>query len=235
MKRFYENVTVIAAEGEAGSGYRVHLDGRPVRTQGGAAQIVPTQALAEAMAEEWRAQPEKIDPRRFPFRDLADYAIDKVDPERAEITAALLNFAATDTLCYRAEPGEPLFRRQQEEWEPLVTRCEAAHAIEITRISGVLHRPQPEATTAAFHAILSEMDAFTLAGLQSLTSLAASLIIGLAALEESADAEALFAAANLEQDWQAERWGWDHQAEQIRAARAEAFRMAADFVRLARA
>jgi chaperone required for assembly of F1-ATPase len=230
MKRFYKDVSIE----ETGGGFRVTLDGRPIRTQGGAPQIVPTRALAEAMAGEWRAQGDEIDPKSFVLRDLADFAIDHVAPDPAGAVARLLPFAETDTLCYRADPDEPLYRRQQTLWEPLVRAAEARHGVRLERVSGIRHRPQPPETLDKLRAALEALDPFTLAALETLTRLAASLTVGLAALEPDADPEELFAAANCEQDWQAELWGWEWQAQEDRALRLEAFRRAMEFARLAR-
>jgi len=231
MKRFYKEVAVAEADG----GSRVSLDGRPIKTQGGAPQVVPNRALAEAMAEEWRAQGDEIDPQGFPLRDLADFAIDHVAPDRAAAAARLLPFAETDTLCYRAEPDEPLHRRQQELWDPLVHAVETRHDVKIARTHGIVHRPQPPETLARLRDMLASLDPFTLAACETITRLAASLTIGVLALEPDADAGGLFAAANCEQDWQAELWGWDWQAEQDRARRLAAFEQAVRFAGLARA
>jgi chaperone required for assembly of F1-ATPase len=229
MKRFYKDV---AAE-RAGESWRVTLDGRPIRTQGGAPQVVPTRDLAEALADEWRGQDEAIDPTSFPLRDLADFAIDHVAPDRAAAAARLLPYAETDTLCYRADPDEPLYRRQQELWEPLVEAFEARHGVRLERVIGVAHRPQPTETLATLRAILEGLDPFVLAALETLTRLAASLTIGLHAIEPDAVPVTLFAAANCEEDWQAEQWGWDALAEENRARRMEAFENAVRFARLA--
>ncbi|MFC3098540.1 ATP12 family chaperone protein [Alteraurantiacibacter palmitatis] len=231
MKRFYKEVTAAPVEG----GWQVMLDGRPIRSQGGSPQIVPTQALAEMLAAEWRDQGEVIDTARFAMRDMADYAIDVVAKERGEVIEKLLTYGDTDTLLYRADPDEPLYQRQRAVWEPVVCACEARHGIAFTRISGVVHRPQKHETLAALRARLEALDSFTLAGLFNLTTLAASLITGLGVLEESADVPALFTAANAEEDWQAELWGWDPVAEDRRALRAEAFALAAEFVKAAQA
>ena len=230
MKRFWKDVGVEPAEG----GFRVMLDDRPIRTQGGKPQVVPTRALAEALAEEWRAQGAEVDPRGFPLRDLADLAIDHVALDRAAGIAKLLAYAETDTLCYRADPDEPLYRRQQALWEPLLAAAEARHGIKLERVSGIVHRTQPPETLARLRAVLETRDDFTLAALSTLAPLAASLTVALAALEAAADVPALFAAANAEQDWQAEQWGWDADAEDLRAARLATFETAAEFARLAR-
>lgn len=230
VKRFWKDVAVAEADG----GFRIELDGRPIRTQGGSPQIVPTRGLAEAMAGEWRRQGIEVDPRAFPLRDLADYAIDHVRTERESVIDKLLGYAETDTLCYRADPDEPLFRRQQALWEPLLAAFEARHGVRLTRVSGVVHRPHPAETAPRLRALLAAEDDFSLAALDTLASLAASLTVALSALEPDADPQALFAVANCEQDWQAELWGWDAEAERTRAERLAAFETAARIARLAR-
>ncbi len=228
MKRFCSDVSVGPCDG----GFAVHLDGRAVKTQGGAAQIVPTAAIAEALAAEWRAQGEDIDAALFVNRDLADYAIDIVHTDRAAAIATLLGFAQTDTLCYRADPGSALAQRQDEMWEPLLAALESRLGIAFVRVAGVLPQPQHDATLHTLENHLATLDDFTLAALQTLASLAASLTVGLAALEPRADSTALFDAANLEEDWQAELWGADAEAKAVRALRVESFGKAADFARL---
>lgn len=231
MRRFWKDVTVAQVKG----GWQVLLDGRAVKTQAGSAQVVPSRALADALAEEWAAQGETVDPDSLPLRDLADLAIDVIAPDRAGTNVKLRGYGETDTLCYRAEPGEPLHTRQLELWEPLLKAAEARWDVHFERISGVIHRPQSAATLARLETVLAAQDNFTLAALTTLTSLAASLVIGLAALEPGADVEALWAAAELEEIWQAELWGKEAEAEMRRARRFAAFRSARHFVNLARA
>lgn len=231
MKRFYREAR--AERGE--DGWFVTLDGRRVKTQGGRALTLPSKAAAALLAAEWAAQGEEIDPRGFPLRDLADYAIDVVAQDRAATAAALLRYGETDTLCYRADPEEPLWRRQQEVWEPLLQACEAREGVRLQRVSGVMHRAQSPEAMAQLRARLEGLDPFTLTALGTLASLAASLMVGLAALEPEADGEALWAAANLEEDWQAELWGRDSEAEARRAQRKCAFLAAMEFGRAVRA
>ncbi len=230
MKRFWREVTV---EPE-GDGWQVALDGRRVKTAQARAQIVPTMALSEALADEWRAQLEDVDPAGFGLRDMADYAIDIVASDPADAIRRILAYAEGETLCYRAEPDEPLAVRQRATWEPLLKTVETIHGVMFERTVGILHRPQPAETLATLRAHLETLDPFALAALQTLASIAASLTIGLAALEPGADAEALFAASNLEEDWQAEQWGWDWQAEATRARKLATFAQATRFAVLAR-
>ena len=228
MNRFYRQVTTNASA----AGWQVFLDNRPILTQAGNPQIVPDRPLAEALADEWRGQGDKIDPRAFPLRDLADLALDHVAQDRAAAIAKLLAFAETDTLCYRAHPDEPLHPRQQEVWEPVLMACENTRGIRFERISGVIHRPQQAFTLATLRDELSAKSSYALAALFTLASLSASLIAALAVADDPAAAEAVFAAANLEEDWQADNWGRDEEADQARAARLAAFAAAARFLAL---
>lgn len=233
MKRFYQAATVVPADEGAGSGWRVLLDGRGIKTAAAAAQVVPTRALAEALAQEWAAQGETIDAASFPLRDLADYAIDVVMLEREDVITSLLPYAETDTLCYRADPDEPLHRRQLEVWEPVLAQAEARFGVQFTRVSGIVHRPQPAQTLATLRGEMAQLDPFALAALRMTASLAASLATGLLALEPDAEITALWNAASLEEEWQADLWGRDWEAEERRAGRAEAFALAARFASLA--
>lgn len=230
MKRFYKQ----AAVGAADRGWRVLLDGRPTKTAGGRPQVVPTRDLAQALAAEWAAQGEEIDPASFHLRDLADFAVDAVATDRAEVIRGLLPYAETDTLCYRADPEDALYRRQLEVWEPLLEQAEARWALRFTRVSGVVHKPQPPETLARLMRIIEAESDFSLAALRMLASLAASLVIGLSAIQPEADGAALWNAANLEEDWQVELWGEDWEAAERRKARFEAFALAMRFAALAR-
>lgn len=228
MKRFYRDVSVDQVE----QGFAVRLDNRPVKTPVGAQQTVPSRALAEALAAEWSAQGDELDLSLFRFRDLADYALDIISAERDTALSKLLAFAETDTLCYRADPDEALYRRQQEIWEPLLTEFETREGVRLERVSGIMHRPQSPETLEILHSRLTALDDFTLAGLQTVTSLAASLSIGLLALEADAQADPLWAAANLEELWQAELWGQDYEAEARLAKRCAEFGNGFEFIRL---
>ena len=230
MKRFYREVTVV----EAGAGFGVQLDGRAIKTVSARPQVVPTRALAEVLAQEWAEQGDEIDVARFLFRDMADYAIDVVSPDPAAAIESLLPYAATDTLCYRAEPDEPFAARQRLMWEPLLASAETRLGVQFVRISGVMHKPQPPETLARLRDELTTLDAFALAALRNTAGLAASLVIGLAALDPQADIDALWDAANLEEDWQVELWGKDWEAAELRAKRAAAFAAAVRFAQLAR-
>lgn len=229
MKRFYRAVSIE----ETVQGFAVTLDGRAIRTAAGNPQTVPGRDLADALAGEWAAQGDELDLALFRFRDLVDYAIDIIGTERAAAQGKLLAFAQTDTLCYRAYPEEALFRRQQEVWEPLLTAFEMREGVRMERISGIMHRPQPPESLGKLQARLAGLDDFTLAGLHTTSSLAASLVIGISALEADADADLLWSAANLEELWQAGLWGQDAEALARLEQRRTEFSAGFEFIRLA--
>lgn len=248
MKRFYKSVNIEPAN----AGFQIMLDGRGIKTAMGKPQELPTRRLAEAMAQEWDAQGEQIDRALFRYRDLADFAIDLIPLDREGTITKLLNFIETDTLCYRADPDEAFFGRQAEVWDPLLDRLETAHNITLERVSGIMHRPQAAETHAVLRAKLDALDHFALASTLTMASLSSSLSIALLAAEQGADQgaeqaserasargadkgadiHALWAAANLEEDWQIEQWGQDWEAEDVRIRRTADFLNAFEFGRL---
>ena len=236
MKRFYDAVSIRAVDtGEAKSGWQVTLDGRGLKTVKGTAQIVPSQALAKALAAEWAGQSEDLDPATFPLRDMTDYAIDVVSADPVAAAEKVLSYGDTDTLLYRADPDEPLYVRQMEVWEPIVSAFEQREGVAMVRVSGIIHRPQKDETFETLRRRLSTISPLPLAGIELMTSLAASLIVGLAAseTEDEADAFALWQAASLEEEWQADLWGREAEAEERRAKRQSDFLKAREATRLA--
>ena len=174
-------------------------------------------------------------PAELPLRDLADFAIDHVRADRAGRSRGCW-LMPRPTRCATAPIPTS---RSTAASSRCGSRCspaaEARHGVKLERVSGVLHRPQPAATLARLRAVLEARDDFTLAALTTLAPLAASLTVALAALEPDADTASLFAAANAEEDWQAELWGWEQTAEERRARRLADFENAAAFARLAQA
>lgn len=219
MKRFYTKVALQ----DVGDGWQVTLDGRGVKTAGGIPQTVRPMALAKALADEWEAQGDELDPTTLPLRDMVDYALDIVSSDSNGVIDTVLSYGDTDTLLYRADPDEPLHARQQEVWDPLVTAFEAEHGVTMTPISGVMHRDQDPQTMATLRATLNRFDPLALAGVEMMASLAASLIVALSATRTDTDPLELWAAASLEENWQADLWGRDDEAEKRRSKRQAAF------------
>ncbi len=233
MKRFYKTVDVQPVAPESGAkGWQVMLDNRAIRTVKGSAQIVPHEHLAHELAREWRDQGEVIDAATLPMRDMVDYTIDVVAPQPSAVVDGLIAYADTDTLLYRANPEEALFKRQLEMWEPIVTAFEAREGVSFKRASGIMHVRQESAALARIRDLLGAFDPFVLTGVEAMTNLAASLITGLTAIRADADPLALWRAASLEEEWQAEQWGLDEEAEARRIKRESDFLKARQLVRV---
>lgn len=225
MKRFYKDVTIVAE----GDGHAIRLDGRPVRTPARALLTLPTLALAQAVAEEWRAQGETVDPASMPFTGLANAAIDHIVPNRAQFAAGIARYGESDLLCYRAHSPEMLVARQAAAWDPLLDWARARYDVAFVVTQGILPVAQPEATLARLHAAVAMHDPFRLAGLSTLVTLSGSLVCGLAVVENSHSAEAIWPIAEIDEAWQVEQWGEDAQAAARSARRKSEFSMAGAF------
>ncbi|MDH7971428.1 ATP12 family protein [Sphingomonas sp. AR_OL41] len=202
MKRFWKEVTIDAGRGIA-------LDGRPVRTPGKVALALPTPALAEAVADEWRAVEGKIDPRAMPLTGLANAAIDRIAPDPATFATGLAGWGESDLLCYRAESPEPLIERQAAAWDPLLDWARKRYDVHFVVTAGIMHKHQPPATLARLAEAVAARSAFELAPLSTIVTISGTLVGALALLEGATDAATLWAAAHVDEDWQAELWGRD--------------------------
>lgn len=213
-KRFYREVSVEPLpEGEGrGRAYAVLLDGNPTRTPAGAPFLLPAAALAEAVAGEWRAQDAQIRPETMILTKLANTAIDKVGPNRRMAIEQILGFGKSDLLCYRAEAPEALVRRQAAAWDPLVEWARERYGVALSCGAGIGFIDQSPETLAALERAIAGHDDFTLAALQAAATLLGSAILALALWEGRLTPDQAFAAAQLDEIYQAEKWGSDHES-----------------------
>jgi chaperone required for assembly of F1-ATPase len=208
LKRFYKTAGVTEGEG----GFAVVLDGRPVRTPAGSPLRLPTMPLAEAVAAEWQAQDERVNPAAMPLTQLASTAIDRVPPHRAAIIDELLDFAATDLLCYRATEPHDLVELQARQWQPLLDWAMVRYDAPLRVTAGVMPVPQSEEALAALRRAVAALDDWRLTALQASTAALGSLVLGLALLEGQRDAEAAVAASQVDELYQIRLWGDDAEA-----------------------
>jgi chaperone required for assembly of F1-ATPase len=212
-RRFYKSVTVEQGE----DGWRVLLDGKRLRSPAKLDFAMPTRALAEAIAAEWDAQSERVDPHSMPMMQLAATAVDRIAADRDRIIAETAAYAGSDLVCYRADAPAELARRQDEVWQPLVAWVAERYDVALNVTAGIVAVAQPPHALAAFRRVLEAADLFSLAALATLTGAAGSLVIALALAEGRLTAEQAAAAALLDELFQAERWGSDPEAEARRA------------------
>jgi chaperone required for assembly of F1-ATPase len=228
MKRVYTRVETRPADG----GWGVALDGKPMRTPGKNALILPGEALAAAIAAEWDAQQEEIRPTSMPLTRLAATAIDRTAAQRDLILAETANYADTDLVCYRADHPPALAARQDAVWQDLIDWAAQRYGAALVVTSGVVPARQPPATLTAFAAVVAAQDEFRLTALHTLTATCGSLVIALALLEGRLDAAAAFAASQLDETFQIEVWGEDLEAAARRQAIAADIEAAARFLAL---
>lgn len=228
-RRFYRTAAAAPAVG----GFAVALDGKPLRTPAGTPLSLPTPALAEAIAAEWAAQGEILQPHAMPLTQLASTAIDRVAPQRGAVIDELINYAATDLLCYRAEDPPELVERQWWAWQPLLDWAAGRHGAALSVTAGIVPMPQPEPALAALRRAVEAQDDFRLTALQSATAAAGSLVVALAMIEGEIDADRAFVVAFLDEIYQAELWGDDAEAEERRDRLRSDLAAAARFVQLA--
>jgi chaperone required for assembly of F1-ATPase len=228
VKRFWKDVAVEAE----GDGWAIRLDGRPVKTPARADLRVPTIALAEAIADEWRGVEDKIDPRAMPLTGLANAAIDRVAPDRQAFADGLARYAEADLACYRAEGPRELASRQERQWDALLGWARRRYDVDFATTCGLMHVAQPSATLEQLRHAVAALDAFRLAGLSPLVTIGGSLVAALAVEERAITPDEAWAAVSIDEQWQLEQWGADPEAGAALENRRRDFFAAARFLDL---
>jgi chaperone required for assembly of F1-ATPase len=219
-RRFYEQVSV--AEGEGGFG--LALDGRPVKTPARRVLAAPSHPLAEALAEEWRAQREYIDPSAMPLTRLANSIIDGVADALGQVAAEMEKYLASDLVFYRATTPPGLVARQQAAWDTLVAWARDALGARFVLAEGLAFVAQPEAALAAARAAIprdptKREEIWRLGALHTITTLTGSGLIALAVMHGRLSVADAWAAAHVDEDWNMEQWGRDDLALERRTFR----------------
>ncbi|NEX46919.1 ATP12 family chaperone protein [Pseudotabrizicola algicola] len=227
-KRFWQTATAEACD----TGFTVRLDARPVKTPAKRPLLLPTLAMAQAIAAEWDAQQGLVRPETMPFTRAANSAIDKVDPLRDAVVDEIANYGGTDLLCYRATDPQALIDRQAAAWTPLLDWAQGVLGAPLRVTSGVIPVAQPAESLAALRAHVAAHSAFQLAALHDLTAISGSLILGLAVARGRLTGAAAFDLSRIDESWQAELWGVDDTAAEQERQRREAFLTAERFFAL---
>ena len=228
MKRFWEAAEAVREDG----GWTVHLDGRPLRTPARASLVVPSEALAKAIATEWHAVDGTVDPGKMPITGLANAAIDRIAPNRQAFAGGLARYAEADLACYRSEWPPELVERQAECWDPLLVWARRRYDVDFATTSGLMHVPQPQPTIDRLAQAVAELDPFRLAGLSPLVTVGGSLIGALAVLEKAMTADEVWGAVSIDERWQLEQWGSDVEAKAALENRRSDFFAGASFLEL---
>ncbi len=221
LMRFYKQATVAPVE----AGFAVLLDGKLVRTPAKRPLVAPHEGLAQAIAAEWAAQEEFLNPLTMPLTKLGNSAIDGVASQMAEVVQDVAKYAESDLICYRAGEPEGLVAAQSEAWDPFLRFAREELGARLILFEGVVFRPQPaealEAVARAIGAFVGEGQGapFRLAALHTMTTLTGSCVVSLSVAQRKTEAEAAFSATHVDEDYQMRLWGADEEALARRAGR----------------
>jgi chaperone required for assembly of F1-ATPase len=212
-------------------GHAVQLDGKPVRTPAGRVLAAPTAALVQALAAEWDAQQDVIDPARMPLTRLANAIIDGVSDRPDAVAAEIENYLGSDLVCYRGSSPPGLVARQAQHWDPILAWARDVLGAPLRAEVGVVHIAQDEDALARARAAIPR-DPWRLGALSAATTLAGSALIALALARGRLSVEKAWEAAHVDEDWNMEQWGRDALALERRAFRFAEFEAAATVLRL---
>jgi chaperone required for assembly of F1-ATPase len=224
-KRFWTDATVQAADG----GWTVRLDGRAVKTPLKAPLVMPTHAMAQAVAAEWQAQTGLVRPDTMPVTRSANSAIDKVGAQFDEVVALIAAYGGSDLLCYRAAFPPALIARQAAAWDPLLAWAADALGARLAVTTGVMPVAQDAASLAALHARVAAMTTFRIAAFHDLVAISGSLILALAVTEGRLTPDEAWRLSRIDEAWQNEQWGIDEDAALMEVTRRAAFDHAGRF------
>ena len=225
-KRFYRNADVTEAPG----GFAITLDDRPIRTPSGHQVVVPTREIADAIAAEWNAQQETLDPLTMPLTRFANSVVDAVVDRVDAVSDDVAKYLGSDLLFYRASHPEALVAREAEHWDPVVFWAAETLGAHFILAEGIVHVRQPDTAIAAARAALPA-DPWSIAALHVVTTLTGSALLALALMRGMLDRDQVWAAAHVDEDWNIEKWGVDEEVAARRAARLIDFKAAADILK----
>ncbi|HZE45838.1 MAG TPA: ATP12 family protein [Xanthobacteraceae bacterium] len=220
-KRFYASAGVTEVDG----GFAVTLDGRPIKTPSGRIVAVPVREIADAIAAEWEAQQETIAPLTMPLTRFANSVVEGVVDHAELVADDVAKYLRSDLLCYRAGHPEGLVAREARHWDPVLFWAADTLGAHFILAEGVMHVSQPESAVQAARAALPS-DPWRVAALHVVTSLTGSALLALALYHGVLDADQVWAAAHVDEDWNAEQWGVDEEVAARRAARLVDFKAA---------
>ena len=225
-KRFYSDAGVVASP----DGFAITLDGKPIRTPSGRALVAPTMGIAEAIAAEWQAQTETINPLAMPLTRFANSVVDAVVDRVETVAADIAKYLESDLLFYRAGHPDGLVAREAALWDPVLFWAAQALGAHFILAEGIVHVRQPEQAVAAARAGLPA-DPWPIAALHVITTSTGSALLALALLRGVLDPDQVWTAAHADEDWNIEHWGIDEEVAIRRAARLIDFKAAAGILK----
>lgn len=230
MKRFYKDVS-ISCQGKL---FAVLLDGKNIKTPQKSLCLMPTRAMAEAVAQEWDDQETDIDPASMPITKLMNTAIDRIAARRSEIIDELVEFAGSDQLCYRAENPQELVELQNEIWDPLLVRIRKLHGVKLKQTTSIIFQKQDHDQILKIRNVIENIEDFELMAFYGMTTVCGSVTIGINLFEGHISIDEAWDAGHLDENFQVSKWGSDDEAEERRANLRAELGNAARFLSLCR-
>ena len=213
-KRFYEAATVKPME----AGFAVALDGKVPKTPGLKPVVMPSEAIAAAVAAEWAAQREFIDPQTMPMTRLVNSAVEAGAEAMPALRDEIVKYAGNDLLFYRADAPATLVKRQDEIWDDALVKLARQFGVSFQPTIGILHQPQPAPTLGRLNEALAGEALFPLTAMNAVTSITGSGLLALALRHRLLDAEQVWRAAHVDEDHNIGLWG---EVEEITTRRAK--------------
>jgi chaperone required for assembly of F1-ATPase len=226
-KRFYKSVNITDK-------LEIALDDRIVKTPLKVPLVLPSRALADAVAAEWDAQTEFIHPGAMPLTKLANTAIDRATAERASITAEIIEFAGSDMVCYRSDKPQSLVASQSKHWDPVIAWAHSVLNAKFETVDSITHITQSPDALGSICDHVASLDGFTFTAIHNLTTLSGSALTALMLAAGAMSSDEAWAATNVDEDWQVATWGKDDEAEVRRAGRLREFSACVNFINLAK-
>lgn len=214
-KNFFELATYSESKHE--DGFVIELDSRPLKTPLKNTLILPTENLAKAVADEWNALDEFINPDHLPLTKTANSAIEKTAPNMLHVVDEMVRFGETDLLFYQQDNPQGLQKSQELHWHPIILWAETLWNVEYKVTYGITHVAQDIKILTQYEADIKAMDAHQLSALYLLTTSCGSLLIALAYNANILSKDGVAKAAFVDEDWQISQWGEDEEAKQIRS------------------
>ncbi|WP_240796875.1 ATP12 family protein [Terasakiella sp. SH-1] len=212
LKRFYKTVAVE----QDGDGFRVTLDGRQLKSPAKRSLLLPTKALADALAKEWDAQEEHIQPLTMPMMALASTAVDRIGELRDGVIEQIAKYAETDLVCYWTDEPKELAERQAKAWMPYIDWAKETYGAEFKTQTGIMHVEQPENSVRAIREVVEGYNDWELSGLSSATHCTGSILLALSLTEGRIDSAQAFEDSQVDETYQIELWGEDWEAKDRR-------------------
>ncbi|WP_336279373.1 ATP12 family chaperone protein [Bartonella sp. CB175] len=226
-KRFYKEVKIVCEE----RGFSILLDKCSVKTPAKRHFIVPTEAFAALVVQEFKNQKQVIDPEKMPVTRLVNTVIDGIVDDMQVVFEDLLRFVACDMIFYRAQTPKELVQRQCEQWDPLLDWAEEKLGARFNLTEGLMYVEQPREAIQAVSNYLRKIESpYMLAALHTITTLTGSALIALALSVGKITSDYAWDIAHLDENWMIEQWGADEEAMARRTYKKAEFDAAATII-----